>query len=128
MVVALAALPAAAESLTSSAFSEAAGSTAADLRRGEERAALAKRLNPLAVEPLFAQAAIAERGNQPRRAARLLVDAVEKQPDNPDAWSRLRRFQVLLDDTSAEIASLRVLLELDPVLAYPGRAVHLAVL
>ncbi len=127
VVVALAALPAMAQSLTSAAFSEAAGNTASDLRSGERKAALAKRLNPLSVDPLFAQASIAERGNQPRKAARLLVDAVDLQPDNPDTWNRLLRFQALLDDTSAAVASLNVLFELDPVLGY-RRAVVFPVL
>lgn len=118
VVVALAALPAMAQSLTSAAFSDAAGNTASDLRSGERKAALAKRLNPLSVDPLFAQASIAERGNQPRKAARLLVDAVDLQPDNPDAWNRLLRFQALLDDTPGAVASLDALFGLDAVLGY----------
>ena len=117
VVVALAVLPAAAKSLTTDAFTEAADGTAAGLRSGEEKAALAKRLNPLSLDPVYAQASFAERGNQPRKAARLLVDAVDEQPDNPDAWNRLLRFQALLDDTTAATASLRVLFDLDPVLA-----------
>ena len=100
-VVALAALPAAAKSLTTAAFTDASDGTAAGLREGEEKAALAKRLNPLSLDPVYAQASFAERGNQPRKAARLLVDAVNQQPDNPDAWNRLLRFQALLDDTAA---------------------------
>ena len=86
MAIALAALPAVAESLTDSALSRAASGKAADLRAAEQKAALAKRLNPLAVEPVFAQASIAERGNQPAAAVGLLVEAVDRQPDNADAW------------------------------------------
>ncbi|HYI37490.1 MAG TPA: O-antigen ligase family protein, partial [Thermoleophilaceae bacterium] len=79
-VAASAALPAVSQSLTSAALSDAARNTAADLASGERKAALAKRLNPLSAEPLFVQASIAERGNQPRKAARLFVDAVDLQP------------------------------------------------
>ncbi len=118
VVAALAALPAVAESLSSAALTDASGGSAADLRSGERKAALAKRLNPLSVEPLFAQAAIAERGNQPRKAARLFVDAVDLQPDNPDTWNRLLRFQVLLDDAGGTSASLATLFRLDPVLSF----------
>ena len=85
--------------LTDDALSQAASNTKADLDAAGEKAALAKRLDPFAVEPLFAQASIAERGNQPKAAAALLVEAVERQPDNPATWTRLARFQVLLDDS-----------------------------
>ena len=117
-VAALAALPALAQSLTSAAYRRGGRAAAADLRAGERKAALAKRLNPLSVDPLFAQASIAERGNQPRKAARLLVDAVDLQPDNPDTWNRLLRFQALLDDTGGAASTLRPLFGLDPVLVF----------
>jgi len=113
-MIALAALPAAAKQLTSDALSQAARNTEADLDDAGEKAALAKRLNPFSVEPVFAQAAIAERGNQPAAAGELLVEAVERQPDNPSTWSRLARFQVLLDDPRAAQRSLLVAVQLDP--------------
>jgi hypothetical protein len=111
----LVALPAVADSLTSSALSASSTGRAADLRSGERKAALAKRLNPFAVEPLFAQASIAQRGNRPRKAAQLLVDAVDRQPDNPQTWSRLLVIQGLLDDSGGLLRSINVLLALDPV-------------
>jgi len=116
-LIALAALPALAQSLTDSALTRAAGNTASDLRAGAEKAALAKRLNPVSVAPVFAQAAIAERGNQPEAAAGLLVEAVERQPDNPQTWTRLLRFQVLVNDSSAALRSFYTLLSLDPLAA-----------
>ncbi|MGI8749342.1 MAG: O-antigen ligase family protein [Thermoleophilaceae bacterium] len=100
VLIALAALPALAQSLTDSALTRAAGNTPSGLRAGEEKAALAKRLNPFSVAPVFAQAAIAERGNQPDAAAGLLVEAVDRQPDNPQTWTRLLRFQVLVNDST----------------------------
>ena len=117
VVIALAALPAISKELTSDALSQAAENTAADLTEAGEKAALAKRLNPFAVEPMFAQAAIAERGNQPAAAAELLVEAVERQPDNPSTWTRLARFQVLLDDSSGAVRSLLTAARLDPATA-----------
>lgn len=118
VAIALAALPAAAESLTDTALTRAADNSASGLRAGEEKAALAKRLNPFSVAPVFAQASIAERGNQPDAAAGLLVEAVDRQPDNPQTWTRLLRFQVLVNDSSAALRSSYALLALDPVAAF----------
>ena len=66
-----------------------------DLREGAEKAARAKRLNPFAVAPAFAQASILERGNRPADALGVLLEAVDRQPANPAVWSRLSRFQIL---------------------------------
>ncbi len=115
-VIASAALPAIAEEMTSDALTQAAKNTEADLTAAGETAALAKRLNPFSVAPVFAQAAIAERGNRPAAAAGLLVEAVERQPDNPDTWARLARFQVLLDDSAGAVRSLIAAARLDPAI------------
>src|SRR5680860_1095467 len=112
-VAALAALPALSQHLTDKALARASGGTAADLREAQETAALAKRLNPLAVEPVFAQAAFAERGNQPAAAAGLLVEAVERQPSNPSAWTRLGRFQLVVGDSRGALRSLLTAASLD---------------
>ena len=117
VIIALAALPAIAKQLTNDALSQAASNTRADLTAAGEKAALAKRLNPYSVDPVFAQAAIAERGNQPAAAAGLLVEAVQRQPDNPATWSRLARFQVLSDDPGGARRSLLKTLQLDPATA-----------
>ena len=108
-----AALPALSEHLTDDALVRAAGGSAADLREAQETAALAKRLNPFAVEPVFAQAAIAERGNQPAAAAGLLVEAVERQPSNPSAWTRLARFQLAVGDSRGALRSVLAAASLD---------------
>lgn len=117
VAVVLAALPSISAGLSSDALSRAASGTPSALRAGEEKAALAKRLDPLAVQPLFAQAAIAQRANQSAAAGALLVDAVNRQPDNPDAWTRLLRFQVLANDTVGALRSISSLFALDPVTA-----------
>lgn len=113
VLCALAALPAVSSKLTDDALAQAATNTRADLDEAAAKAALAKRLNPFAVEPVFAQASIAERGNQARAAAALLVDAVRRQPDNPATWTRLARFQVLLNDPEAARRSLLRAVRLD---------------
>ena len=112
-VIALAALPAKAEDLTDEALTEAAKGTPEALREANDKAARAKRLNPFAVEAMFAQASILERGNRPAEALDVLVDAVERQPDNPATWNRLARFQVLVDDSSGALRSLRQVALLD---------------
>ena len=111
--------PRVSEDLTDEALSQAASGTPGDLREAAEKAARAKRLNPFAVAPAFAQASILERGNRPADALGVLVEAVERQPDNPAAWSRLARFQILVDDSAGALRSLR---EAD--LAGPGPAVR----
>ncbi len=113
-VVALAALPAISDDLSDEALSQASSGRAADLREAAEKAARAKRLNPFAVRPVFAQASILERGNQQSAVAGLLVEAVERQPDNPDTWSRLARFQILVDDSASALRSLATAASLDP--------------
>jgi len=112
-VAALAALPAMSQHLTDESLSRASGGRAVDLREAQQTAALAKRLNPFAVEPVFAQAAIAERGNQPAAAAGLLVEAVERQPSNPSAWTRLGRFQVAVGDSRGALRSILIAASLD---------------
>jgi hypothetical protein len=112
-VAASAALPALSEQLTDEALVRAGGGSVADLREAQETAALAKRLNPFAVEPVFAQAAIAERGNQPAAAAGLLVEAVERQPSNPSAWTRLARFQLAVGDSRGALRSIIAAASLD---------------
>ena len=58
------------ESLTDDALSQAASGKPDDLAEAAEKAALAKRLNPFAVEPgCSRRPSIAERGNQPTAAA-----------------------------------------------------------
>jgi len=112
-MAALAALPALSEHLTDDALARASGGTPADLREAQETAALAKRLNPFAVEPVFAQAAIAERGNQQAAAAGLLVEAVERQPSNPSAWTRLARFSLAVGDSRGARRAILIATSLD---------------
>jgi len=113
LAIASAALPAWSQHLTDEALSRAAGGTPVDLREAQETAALAKRLNPFAVEPVFAQAAIAERGNQLGAAAGLLVEAVERQPSNPSAWTRFARFSLSVGDSRSARRAILIAASLD---------------
>ncbi|MGZ8648446.1 MAG: O-antigen ligase family protein, partial [Solirubrobacteraceae bacterium] len=113
-VAALAALPARSKSLTDEALTQAASGKPADLREAAEKAARAKRLNPYAVAPTFAHASILERGNRPADALGVLVEAADRQPANPAVWSRLARFQLLVDDAPGALRSAEKLLLLDP--------------
>jgi O-antigen ligase len=116
--ITLVALPMLARDLTSEALTQAASNTPGDLRAAAEKAGRAKRLNPLAPEPLFAQASIYEHGNQPVAAGNALAEAVERQPNDPGVWLRLVRFQLLLDDSAGARRSLVAVSGLNPLAAF----------
>jgi hypothetical protein len=71
------------------ALEDASSADAADLADAAEEAALAHRLNPLAVDPLLTQASIAQRVNNPRSAINLLRQAARIEPDNSIVRRRL---------------------------------------
>jgi hypothetical protein len=54
----------------------------------------ARTLNPLSVEPLFAEAVAEELGGNDEKAHALYVRAVELQPKNPRTWFELGRFEL----------------------------------
>src|SRR5439155_263175 len=58
------------------------GASPATLHDAAARADLAARLDPLAVRPLFAGAAIAQRRGRELEVRRLLLDAVRREPSN----------------------------------------------
>lgn len=70
---------------------------AGDFERARDRALWARFFNPLAVEPVYALARIAERQRFRATAERKYVQAVELQPENPETWYTLGlyEFQVL---------------------------------
>lgn len=112
-----AALPALAETRTSSAL-VAVGSDRVDDEALAEAAAdaeFAARLNPLAVEPLVAAAAIAQRRDRIPEARRQILRAIERQPESFDAWLQLARIEfVRLDRAGLRRAAGRAL-ALDPL-------------
>jgi hypothetical protein len=63
-----------------------------DLDRALDDALWARFFNPVAADPLFAKARIAERQHDPSRAQRIYIQAAELQPDNPETWYTLGVF------------------------------------
>jgi tetratricopeptide (TPR) repeat protein len=118
VAVVSAGLPAFAQTQTSAAL-EAVGKaklSAGELALAAADAELAAKLNPLAVEPLFAGASIAERRGNVGETRRQLLRALQRQPDNVEAWLRLARVDgvLRLDRAGLRRASERAL-ELDPL-------------
>jgi tetratricopeptide (TPR) repeat protein len=84
------------------------------LAEAAKRADEAMQLNPLAVEPVAAAIAIAQRRGRYAEVADLLEEAVDRQPENPEVWLRAYVVQHFIDDAPARIASVKKVLELDP--------------
>ena len=78
------------------------------------RARHAHNLNPLALDPLFVEAAAAEQLGDLGAARGLYVKAVDLQPLNWSAWYELGVFEVSVKDNPAALAPLRRAVELDP--------------
>jgi hypothetical protein len=70
--------------------------------------------NPLAIEPLFDQSAIAQREHQPAAALAALRQAVVLQPANPLAWLTLAEYQVQTGDAAGALSTMSRALFLDP--------------
>jgi cytochrome c-type biogenesis protein CcmH/NrfG len=83
--------------------------TARNLAREAEKA------NPLAVDPLFVQAAIEIRAKNLDGAEQALEDAVKLQPANPSTWTTLADFQLNeRKDTAKAKETISRALYLDP--------------
>ena len=106
--------PALAREDSNDALSIAAKRGPANLREADEKAATARRLDPLAIDPIFTSADLALRRGDVARAAQLLADAVREQPDNPRLWARLARVQVLFNDSQGSLRSVQTAHSLDP--------------
>ncbi|MDQ2910793.1 MAG: tetratricopeptide repeat protein, partial [Actinomycetota bacterium] len=74
----------------------------------------ARSLNPLALDPLFAQAAALEQLGDFQGARQLYIDAVRLQPLNWRAWYELGRFEEDQQDYARAIPPLKRAVELDP--------------
>jgi hypothetical protein len=74
----------------------------------------ARALNPLALEPLFVEAAAAEQLGDLGAARDLYVKAVDLQPLNWSAWYELGAFWVSVKNHEAAVAPLERAVELDP--------------
>ena len=116
LVATSALLPSLARTRTAGVLASIGGSPDdARLSAATADAEVAARLNPLAVDPLFAVATIANRRGRPDEERSALLRALERQPENVVAWVRLATFEVLRGDRRAgRRATLRAL-ELDPL-------------
>jgi hypothetical protein len=87
-----------------------------DLERAEVQASRAATWNPLSIDPLVALARVEEARGDLDGAERRYIEAVELQPENPEAWYALGLFE--LEALSRPCAAYRFLNEaytLDPV-------------
>jgi O-antigen ligase len=112
LVAASALLPSMSESKRLEALRDAGDGS---LREASSDADLARRLNPLSVEPLFVEANMAQIRGQDRRAAGLLVEATELAPDNYETWQRLAQLQLALGDNAGAARSIRRQAETNPL-------------
>ncbi|MEA2231567.1 MAG: hypothetical protein QOD83_1383 [Solirubrobacteraceae bacterium] len=115
LVIVSAALPMIADSKASAA--QAVSTTAGDdeLEHAAAEAELASRLDPTAVRPLLAAAAIAQGRGRLLDARRYLLQAVDRQPYSAIAWERLLRLTLTMVDRPGAKAAGDRLLELDPL-------------
>ena len=79
-----------------------------------DRADQARSLDPLSVEPLFAEALAKEREGRILEAMRLYVRATQMQPENPDTWYELGSFELGLHSYGWAELHLTRARELDP--------------
>jgi len=108
-------LPAWSEHRADDALEAVAGERSEEqLERAAADAEVAADLDPLAVRPLFAAAAVAEARGRLLDARRYLLDAVERQPYSLEAWRRLTRVATALADRQGVQRASQRALELDP--------------
>jgi len=74
----------------------------------------ARSLNPLALDPLLAEAAALEQLGAFQDARSVYIDGVELQPLNWRAWFELGRFEVGQQDWGRALPALRRAVDLDP--------------
>ncbi|HSD78959.1 MAG TPA: hypothetical protein VLA98_16195, partial [Solirubrobacteraceae bacterium] len=77
-------------------------------------ARLSSKLDPPAIGPQFAAAAVAERRGRPLEARGELLEAVREQPDSAEAWARLATLALAMADRPGALAAARRALSLDP--------------
>jgi tetratricopeptide (TPR) repeat protein len=112
--VASAGLPAWSSGRTDAAADTAAKGTPQALQDAAAKADLASRLDPLATRPLYVAAAIAEARGRLLDARSDLIEAVDRQPDDPTAWVRLAGLAQRLADRGGLLRAARRASELDP--------------
>jgi O-antigen ligase len=105
--------PARADRLANTALRLAGGG---DLEGALAKAREAQDVDPLALKPLFAEAAVHQRDGRDDLALEVFQRAVVEHPDDPQAWLRLADFQLYeLDLPQEALAALDQALYLDPM-------------
>ena len=115
LVIVSAGLPMLSDQKASSAQAISAGASERELQDAAAEADLAARLDPTAVRPLLASAAIAEGRGRLLDARGFLLEAVDRQPYSSAAWFRLLELALKTADRPGAKAAARRLLELDPI-------------
>ena len=115
LVIVSAGLPMLADQKASSAQAVSTDASERELQDAAAQADLAARLDPTAVRPLLASAAIAEGRDRLLDARRFLLEAVDRQPYSSAAWFRLLELALKTADRPGAKAATRRLLELDPI-------------
>jgi O-antigen ligase len=89
---------------------------AGNLEAAASSARSARQLDPLGLEPIFAQASVSEDANDTTRARELYEEAVAKQPENPGSWLRLAWYLYATDppDLCGAYAAFNAAYTLDP--------------
>lgn len=90
-----------------------------DFTAALHHADVATSLDPLGVDALLLEARVAGRVQQFPVAAAALRQAVSRQPDNPDVWFGVARFDVARQDIPGLLVAVNRMLELDPVGRFP---------
>lgn len=96
------------------------------LEEAAARADLAARLNPLANRPLFVAAAVAARRGRLLEARAALLEAVDRTPDDPQAWGRLAGLALRLADYDGFLRATQRQYALDPQHPFAERQLSIA--
>jgi hypothetical protein len=115
LVIVSAGLPMVADQKASSAQAVSTDAGAAELQDAAANADLAARLDPTAIRPLLASAALAEGRGRLLEARGFLVDAADRQPYSATVWFRLLELALKTADRRGAKAATQRLLELDPI-------------
>ena len=115
LVIVSAGLPMVADQKASAAQAVSTDAGAEELQDAAANADLAARLDPTAVRPLLAAAALAEGRGRLLDARRFLLDAADRQPYSSTVWFRLLELALKTADRPGAKAATARLLELDPL-------------
>ncbi|HZT53101.1 MAG TPA: O-antigen ligase family protein, partial [Gaiellaceae bacterium] len=119
-------VPNLAASRASAALVAASGTSESALERAQHDAVIATSLDPVSDAGLRVEAAVAEHRDDPQLARAYLLEAVQRQPSDVEAWGSLAWLDVQLGRLRQGMAAAQNVLELDP-LDYSVRLVAVGV-